>query len=150
MKEITITIGDLLMCYYKNFVFTGHFELPHWDRVTHLCISQLLSHHWFRKWLFGTKSLSERMLAYCYLGPWKVFQLNLNQNMPIFIQENELKNVVFKMVVILSCLQWVNTLRPRQNCRHFPMHFLEWKCILTFHWILFLKVRLAILQHWFR
>ena len=29
--------------------------------------------------------------------------------------------------------QWVNTLRPRQNGRHFEMHFLEWKCI-KFDW----------------
>ena len=24
---------------------------------------------------------------------------------------------------------WINTLRPRQNVRHFPMYFLEWKCM---------------------
>ena len=51
----------------------------------------------------------------------------------------------------------VNTLRPRQNGRHFPDD--TFKCIylmkiyklrLQFHWSLFLRVQLTIFQHWFR
>ena len=50
-----------------------------------------------------------------------------------------------------------NTLRPRQNGRHFADDIL--KCIfcmkmyefrLKFHWSLFLRVQLTILQHWLR
>ena len=50
-----------------------------------------------------------------------------------------------------------NTLRPRQDGRHFPDDI--FKCIfwmkmyefpLKFHWSLFPKVRLTIFQHWFR
>ena len=58
--------------------------------------------------------------------------------------------------------QWllchVNTLRPRQDGRHFPddifqMHFLEWKFInfdWGFHWSLFPRVQLTIFHHRFR
>ena len=51
----------------------------------------------------------------------------------------------------------VNTLRPRQNDRHLPDDI--FKCFfwmkmfeywLRFHWSLFLRVQLAIIQHWFR
>ena len=50
-----------------------------------------------------------------------------------------------------------NTLRPRQNCRHFVTTIsivFSWKKIfefrLRFHWILFPRVQLTIFQHWFR
>ena len=53
--------------------------------------------------------------------------------------------------------QWVNTLRPRQNCHHFVHNI--FKCIflkenvwisLRMLWSLFLGFELTILQHWFR
>ena len=51
----------------------------------------------------------------------------------------------------------INTLRPRQNGRHFPDDI--FRCIflmkmcefrLTFHWNLSSRVKLTKLQHWFR
>ena len=56
----------------------------------------------------------------------------------------------------VACLTPVNTLKPRQNGRHFPddieIRFLEWKCKNFDYdfteWIQ--GVQLTILQHWFR
>ena len=54
-------------------------------------------------------------------------------------------------------VQYINTLRPRQDCQHSPNDIL--KCVflndnyefqLRCHWSLFLKVQLTIFQHWFR
>ena len=51
----------------------------------------------------------------------------------------------------------INTLRPRQNGRHFQTTFsnvFSWMKMyefrLKFHWTLFLRVQLTISQHWFR
>ena len=53
--------------------------------------------------------------------------------------------------------QWVNTLRPRQDGRHFPDYIftcIAWikmyGLLLRFHWSLFLKVQLIIFRHWCR
>ena len=52
---------------------------------------------------------------------------------------------------------WLNTLRPRQNGRHFADDI--FKCIflnenvwipIKIHWRLFVRVQLTIFQHWFR
>ena len=54
---------------------------------------------------------------------------------------------------ILNCF---NTLRPRQNGRHFPDDIFKFSWMkmyefrLTFHRSLFLGVQLTIFQHWFR
>ena len=52
---------------------------------------------------------------------------------------------------------FVNTLRPRQNGRHFPDEIFKgfsWMKMnefrLRFHWNLFLRFSLTIFQHWFR
>ena len=54
-------------------------------------------------------------------------------------------------------IYWINTLRPKQNRRHFPDDIS--KCIflneniwiwLRSHWSLFPRVQLTIFQHWFR
>ena len=58
-----------------------------------------------------------------FLVSWTLrnkLQWNLNQNMMVFIQDRVFKNMICKMVTILFWLQCVNTLRPRQNGRHFP------------------------------
>ena len=50
-----------------------------------------------------------------------------------------------------------NTLRPRQDSRHFPgdifnafSRMKKYEFRLRFHWILFLRFELTIFQHWFR
>ena len=52
--------------------------------------------------LTGTKPLSESKLEYCQMDPRNKPQWNLNQNSYIFIQENAIENVVWKMAAILS------------------------------------------------
>ena len=47
--------------------------------------------------LFGTKPLSELMLAYYIMDPWEHFQWNFNQNTSFSIQGNELEDVVCKI-----------------------------------------------------
>ena len=51
----------------------------------------------------------------------------------------------------------INTLRPRQNGRHFPDDIFKWILLnenvwisIRLHWSLILGVQLAISQHWFR
>ena len=54
-------------------------------------------------------------------------ELKWNLNQAFFFQLKDLKNVVPKMATILFRLQCVNTLRLRQNGRHFPDDI--FKCI---------------------
>ena len=80
------------------------------SQVTH-CVSEL-SQYWFRWWLLAWSAPSH------YLNQWwnivnqtlgKKLQWNLKQNSFVFIQENALENVVWKMVAILSlpeCINW--------------------------------------------
>ena len=58
-----------------------------------------------------------------------------------------------KMKFLLS--YHINTLRPRQNGRHFTDYifnciFLNEKFLSKFHWSLFSRLQLTIFQHWFR
>ena len=55
------------------------------------------------------------------------FQRNLNRNSYIFIQENQIEKVVWKMAAILSRPQCVNTQWPEQNGRYFATDIV--KCI---------------------
>ena len=47
-------------------------------------------------------------------------------------------------------LTWINTLGPIQNNYHFADDMKLFELRLRFHWSLFLRVQLAIFQHWFR
>ena len=58
---------------------------------------------------------------------------------------------------LISCTTLINTLRPRQDGRHFPDDTSKWiswmkmyKFWLRFHWSLFPMIQLIIFQHWFR
>ena len=75
--------------------------------------------------LFGTKPLSKLMLGYYQMHPYRnKVRWNFSQKSNSFIQENAFK-IVFKLAFILS-RRWVNTLRPRQNGRHFPDDIFKW------------------------
>ena len=72
---------------------------------------------------------------------------------PISIQCNVTDILVLHLTLV------INTLRPRQNGRHFPDDIFKWigfswikmyEFRLTFHWSLFLGAQLTIFQHWFR
>ena len=80
-------------------VSPGFSLLTHWDRVTHVCVSKR------RQAVKWTRVNKLQWIRY--------------RNLYIFIQENAFENVVWKMAAILSRPQFVNTLRPRQNGRHF-------------------------------
>ena len=65
--------------------------------------------------------------------------------------------VVYLIIYWLKLWYPLNTLRPRQNSRHFPNDI--FKCIflnenveflLKFQWSLFPRVQFTIFQHWFR
>ena len=87
-----------------------------------------------------------------FLGVWLTIFLHWwqaiiwNQWCPILV-----------MHICVTWPQWVNTLKPRQNGRHFPDDIFQ--CIffnenvlfrLRFHWSLFPRVKLTIFQHWLR
>ena len=76
-------------------------------------------------------------------------QWNLNRNSYILIQENTFENVVCEMASLLSRPQCVNTMRPRQNGRHFTDNL--FKCIFMnekVNWSLFLRLKLTIFHRW--
>ena len=69
--------------------------------VRYICVSES-SQRWFNgNRLIGARPLSEPMLEYLQLDPWKNIQWNFNRNWYIFIQENAFENVVRKMAAIL-------------------------------------------------
>ena len=92
--------------------------------------------------LFGTKPLSELMLAYCQLGLWEQIQWNFNQNSNIFIKENEFENVIRKIATIFSRPQYVKfPVNPlKLTMSHMPFSFLSDD---TFY---FVKYKILVLQ----
>ena len=103
--------------------------LTHWNRVTHICVSKLTT-------IGSDNGLSpgrRQAIIWSNAGIlliWTLirnkYQWNLKRNWCIFIQANAFENVVWKMAAILSRPQCVNTLRPRQNGRHFSDDIFEW------------------------
>ena len=84
--------------------------LTHWGRVTHICISKITiigSDNGLSPWTAPSHYLNQ-----CWnIVNWTLgnkLQWNLNRNLYIFIQENPLENVVWKMAAILSRPQCVN------------------------------------------
>ena len=117
-----------------------------WDRVTHICLSELCHHHWFRKWLVASFMPSHYLNQCSDIVDWTPrnnLQWNLGRNSSIFIQESVFGNVVCKMASILSRPQCVKTLRPELNSYHVAAtisYALSWKkCVplwFKFRWIL--------------
>ena len=95
------------------WVWSLMYGLPsstHWGRATHICVSKLT--------IIGSDNgLSpDRRQAIIWtndrislIGPSGT-KRNFNQNLYIFIQENAVENVVWKMAAILSWPQCVNTI----------------------------------------
>ena len=63
-------------------------------------------------------------------------------------------NWIFKRLNCKLRKRWFNTLRPRQDGRYFAddifMRILFNENCLNFHWNMFARVQLTIIQHWFR
>ena len=83
--------------------------------------------------------------------------LPINDICMLHHNDNKALRLEYDWVVITSGYTPFNTLRPRQNGRHFPDDIFKWipwmemnEFRLTFHWSLFLGVPLTIFQHWFR
>ena len=55
------------------------------------------------------KTFSEPMLAFCEMIHWEQISVKLNENTTFFIQQNELKNIVCNVEVILSWTQYLNS-----------------------------------------
>ena len=75
----------------------GFIGLTHLPLVPRICISKL-----GQNWTLVNK-----------------LQWNSNQNTKLFIHKNAFENVVCDMAGTLSRERWVNTMRQRQNGRHF-------------------------------
>ena len=106
--------------------------LIHWGPMTHICV-------------FFALSVPNHYLNQCWnIVIWTLGKFQSNWN--IFIQENSFEYVVWKMAVILSRPQCVNTLQPGQNGWYFAKTFsntIPWKKILVlwckFRWSIFLR-----------
>ena len=85
--------------------------LPHWGRVTHICVGNLTS-------IGSHNGMSPRrpLLSHCWnIVNWTLrnqLQRNFNRNSYIFIQEHAFENVVCKKAAILSWLQCVKVSIP--------------------------------------
>ena len=73
----------------------------------------------------------------------------------IYIYIVPMKFITVKLVEQMTLL--INTLRPRQNERHFPDGIFKWIFLnenawisIQFHWSLFLMFQITIFHHWFR
>ena len=77
--------------------------LIHSSWSKHIFIKKI-SHHSFRQWLFACSMPShyQPMMTYCQLDLGNKFQWNFDKNTTIFIEENEVENVVCIMSAILS------------------------------------------------
>ena len=122
---------------FQNIVwlYLGDHEhhISHWGLVLPCDIGGI-SQQWFR-YLDGTKPLSEPLLISSQLGPWEHTQWHWNQNATNFIHANAFKNTIWKKVSILFRPQCVNSLRPRQNGRHFPDDIFKWIFLNENVWI---------------
>ena len=99
---------------------------------------------------------------------YHIFSSTFLKKKPMFWINSEAQNSQFNQEILSISDQWdhikfpwigncINTLRPRQNGRHFAddilnafswMKMFEYR--LKFHWSLFLRVQSTISQHWFR
>ena len=64
------------MCLWAN-------HLTHWGRVTHICVSELTNHHWFRQWLVAWPAPSHYLNQCWNIVNWTIgnkFQWNINRN----------------------------------------------------------------------
>ena len=89
-------------------------DLTHWGQVTHICVNQLTITD------LDNGLLPDRRQAIIWTNAGILlirtlgtkFQWNRKRNWYIFIQENALENVVWKMAAILSILS------PGNTCAH--------------------------------
>ena len=105
--------------------------LTQWGRVTHICVSKLTT-------IGSDNGLSPaRRQAIIWNNAGILLNWTLGTNFSellseidtflcVWIMRKCFENVVWKMAAILSRPQCVNTLRPRQNGRHFPDDISEW------------------------
>ena len=97
--------------------------LTHWGWVTHICVGKLTTIGSDNGLSPGhCQAITWTNVVIYYIVNWKLrnkFQYDFNQNSNNFIEENTFGNVVCEMLSISSRPQCVNTLRPRQNGRHF-------------------------------
>ena len=75
-------------------------------------IRQWTNHHWFRQWLIAGSAPSHYLNQCWNIVNWtnrNKLQWSRNRNTYIFIQENTLENIFWKMAAILSRSQCVKT-----------------------------------------
>ena len=86
-------------------------NIGHSLRQSDAYMCQKINHHWFIQWLVAWSAPSH-YLNECWnivnWNPRNKLQWNINRNSYIFVQDNALENVIWKIAAILSRPQCVN------------------------------------------
>ena len=69
-----------------------------------------------RPW--GDKPLSDTLLAYSKLDPWEQSSVKFKSRHTLFVQENQLENVVHEMAAILCRPHCANMPNPSVTCTY--------------------------------
>ena len=105
-----------------------------------MCISEF-DYHWVRYWLISRSVPNCKTMADCRGDHLEqTFVIIKIQICWVFLQETAFENVVCKLVTILFWLQWINTLRLRENCHDFAddifkRTFVEKKTNIFIFWL---------------
>ena len=105
----------------ETMCFQMFMGLTHWGQVRHICIGNLT----ISGSNYGLSPGQHQAIIWTNAGilliePLRKIQLNFNWNSYIFFQENAFENVVWKMLVVLSRPQCVNTLGNEEYGQHHP------------------------------
>ena len=102
--------------------------------MTHICITNLGHHHWFRSWLV-TCSVPSHYLKQCLnivnSNLRNKLQWNFQWNSCIFIKGNVLQNAFYKMAAVLSrpqCVDKYHTVILYEEHTNFCFQKLLWIC----------------------
>ena len=114
----------------------------HMLQINFMSVPYETAHRWMPQDTFDDKSSLVQVMAWCH------------QASRHYVSQCWLR---FMLPYGIIRPQWVNTLRLRQNGRHFAAKFsnaFSWMKTywfwLRFRWSLFQRVQLTIFQHWFR
>ena len=130
------------------YIKLQYFPLPHWGRVTHICVSKT-DNYWFW-WKLVTWLAASHHLNQCWLiVNWTLknkFQWNLNKNSSIFVRKNAFENIVCEMVAILARPQYVNLKLHMTLSNPTVIRYRKWITVVG-HWTTF-QSQVALVVRW--
>ena len=134
-RQVVITLTSSAADDYK-LTWWQCYILNNSGQLTYICVSKL-SHHWFGQWLVACLAPIHYLIqSWLIINQTikSIFHWKFISSSKRYIEENAFENVGCQIGAILFWRQCVNTLRPRQDGRHFPDDifkciFLEWKCM---------------------